>query len=68
MQQEQDHQHDVEEVVAEEGRVVLDRVNPGAVDQPGEQRSDVKATAQNSSSQHATEPNYSSRLNFYGRM
>ena len=66
MQEEQDHQHDVEEVVAEEGRVLLDRVDPGAVDQPGEQSSHIKTTAWNSFSQHATEPNYINCFIFMG--
>lgn len=34
MQTEKDHQHHVEEVVAEEGRVVVNRVDPCTVDQP----------------------------------
>lgn len=34
MQTKQDHQHCVEEVVAKEGRVIENRVNPSTVDQP----------------------------------
>lgn len=34
VQAEEDHQHQVEEVVAKEGWVVVDGVNPRAVDQP----------------------------------
>ena len=38
MQTEKDHQHHIEEVVAKEGRVVLNRVDPGTVDQPETQQ------------------------------
>lgn len=34
VQTEEDHQHHVEEVVAKEGRVVVNGVNPGTVDEP----------------------------------
>lgn len=34
VQQLQNHQHHVEEVVSKEGRVVVQRVHPGTVDQP----------------------------------
>lgn len=34
VQTEKDQQHHIEEVVAKEGRVVLNRVDPGTVDEP----------------------------------
>lgn len=34
VQTEEDHQHHIEEVVAEEGGVVVNGVDPGTVDQP----------------------------------
>lgn len=34
VQTEKDQQHHIEEVVAKEGRVVLNRVDPGTVDNP----------------------------------
>lgn len=46
MQTEKDHQHHIEEVVTKKGRVVMDGVNPGTVDQPTTQ-----ADKQNKSNQ-----------------
>lgn len=34
VQTEKDQQHHIEEVVAKEGRVVMNRVDPGTVDEP----------------------------------
>lgn len=38
VQTKKDHQHCVKEIIAKEGRVVENRVHPGAVDQPETQR------------------------------
>lgn len=43
VQTEKDHQHHVEEVVAKEGRVVVNGVDPGAVDQPETQQNRNKS-------------------------
>lgn len=34
VQTEEDHQHHIEKVVAEEGRIMVNGVDPGTVDQP----------------------------------
>lgn len=38
VQTEEDHQHHIEEVVAKEGRVVLNGIDPGTVDEPETQQ------------------------------
>ena len=49
MQTEQDHQHHVEEVVAEESGVVIHGVDPGAVDQPETQHNTNKTNSKSKS-------------------
>lgn len=43
---EKHHQHHIEEVVAEKGRVVEDWVNPGTVDQPETQATEKQSKQQ----------------------
>lgn len=45
MQTEKDHQHHIEEVVSKEGRVVMNRVDPGTVDQPETQHNRNKSNS-----------------------
>ncbi len=51
MQTEKDHQHHIEEVVAKEGRVVVDGVDPGTMDQPKTEQKQVKISDTKGSSQ-----------------
>lgn len=43
MQTEKDHQHHIKEVVSKEGRVVVNGVDPGTVDQPETQHNRNKS-------------------------